>query len=191
MSKFWGADESESESSSSSSESEQEAVQHRPRVMQRWAEASSSEDEDTQKRVVRSQKDKRFDELRNAVKQLRNHMKVNDFQNVSTDYEALLKGLRKAQASKGVSDDDGTPRIFIRAITELEKYIETVFAEGTKKLKENKAKAFNTLRSKVRKGNKDYAQQVEQCKSNPAAFESANEEEEEEEIGRASCRERV
>jgi translation initiation factor 3 subunit C len=181
MSKFWGADESESESSSSSSESEAEAVQQRPRVMQRWAEASSSEDEDTQKRVVRSQKDKRFDELRNAVKQLRNHMKVNDFALVATDYEALMKGLRKAQAAKGVSDDDGTPRIFIRAITELEKYIDAVFAEGTKKLKENKAKAFNTLRSKVRKGNKEYSSQVEQCKSNPTAFESANEDEEEEE----------
>ena len=96
----------------------------------------------------------------------------------------VAEGAPQSAGFEGRHDDDGTPRIFIRAITELEKYIETVFAEGTKKLKENKAKAFNTLRSKVRKGNKDYAQQVEQCKSNPAAFESANEEEEEE-IGRA------
>ena len=60
--------------------------------------------------------------------------------------------------------------LFARAITELETYIEGVFAQGTKSLKENKAKAFNTLRSKVRKGNKDYAQQVLPGASAPSSM---------------------
>src|SRR4051812_8180512 len=54
---------------------------------------SSSESEDEGKRVVRSEKDKRFDELQSTIKQLKNHTKIHDWTAIQKDFDQLLKQL--------------------------------------------------------------------------------------------------
>eukprot|EP00928_Gymnodinium_smaydae_P087853 TRINITY_DN72043_c0_g1_i1.p1 TRINITY_DN72043_c0_g1~~TRINITY_DN72043_c0_g1_i1.p1 ORF type:complete len:1013 (+),score=245.87 TRINITY_DN72043_c0_g1_i1:98-3040(+) len=183
--KFWGGDSSSSSSSDSDSDSSdeapvQQAAQAAPRrQMTRWAEESSSDEEDNRKRVVKSSTDKRFDQMRDRIKSLKNHKKIDDFANLIVDYEALLKMLEK---NKTLESEGGPPGMFIKAIADLETYCEQLHAEhqdmkqnkGTK-LPENKQRAFNTLRAKVRKGNKQWADQVEKCKENPEEFDEEEE----------------
>ena len=58
--------------SSSDSEVEQEQRKERPKAF------VFSDDEDDTKRVVRTLKDKRFEELQTIIKQMKNHKKIKD-----------------------------------------------------------------------------------------------------------------
>mmetsp|Transcript_2305 Transcript_2305/g.6824 ORF Transcript_2305/g.6824 Transcript_2305/m.6824 type:complete len:957 (+) Transcript_2305:91-2961(+) len=179
--KFWGG--SESSSSSDSDESSDEApvaVASAPtgrKVMTRWAEESSSEDEAQVKRVVRSHTDKRYAQMHDRIKQMRNHQKIDDFAALIADYEALLKMYDKLK--NVVEQDGGPPPSFVKALLSLDTYVEKSHQEqvenkankGTK-LPENKARAFNTLRAKVRKGNKSFQDLLENAKANPDQIES-------------------
>merc|ERR1712048_638381 len=78
---------------------------------------------------------------------------------------------------------EGTPGMFILAITQLEQYIEKEHArqqEGKAKgerVSENRQRLFNTLRAKVKKGNRTYEEDVKRCRDNPEEFQSDNEDE--------------
>lgn len=151
-----------------------------PRKMARWAEASSSEDEGvTQRRVVRSHTDKKNEQMLEQIKVMKNHMKIDDFANTITDYETLLKMLDKLRTQ--VEADGGPPKQFVKAIAALEDYVEKTHEKiqekksKGEKLPENKAKAFNTLRSKVKKGNKNYQDDLSQLRANPEDFQSEEE----------------
>lgn len=84
-------------------ESEEEEVT-KPRVADttRPLELTSSESEE-EKRVVRSAKDKRADELRVILRQLNNHKKIKDFSALLSDFEELLKIYEKGKkADEGI-----------------------------------------------------------------------------------------
>eukprot|EP00933_Yihiella_yeosuensis_P062556 TRINITY_DN6553_c0_g1_i1.p1 TRINITY_DN6553_c0_g1~~TRINITY_DN6553_c0_g1_i1.p1 ORF type:complete len:1003 (+),score=295.30 TRINITY_DN6553_c0_g1_i1:123-3011(+) len=183
--KFWGGESSsESDSDSSSSEDEKPTVAAAaaPRKqMARWAEESSSDEEVEKKRTVLSSSDKRFELMNAKLKELKNHVKIDDFASIITDYEALLKMLEKLKTA--VAEDGGPPAQFVKAISDLEDYVEKTHADlqekkqnKGEKLTENKAKAFNTLRAKVRKQNKQFQESIEQYKANPEDFAAVEQE---------------
>jgi len=178
--KFWGG-ESSSSSDSDSSDSDDEvqapAASAPVRGKMRWAEESSSEEEVEQKRVVRSHTDKRYDQLIERIKQMTNHLKIDDFSSLISDYEAILKMLDKLKVI--VEQDGGPPGQFVKAICGLEDYVDKTHADlqekkqnKGEKLTESKQKAFNTLRAKVRKGNRAFQDEIERFKENPKAFDS-------------------
>merc|ERR1712187_63594 len=85
-----------------------------------------------------------------------------------------------------VDQDGGPPNFFIKACASLEVYCEKMHAEHLEnkankgqRLTENKQRAFNTLRSKVRKGNKTYQDLIEKCKEDPEQFGDEQEDESE------------
>jgi len=181
--KFWGGDSSSSDSDSDSDSEEEEkpvAAAAAPRKMARWAEASSSEDEGVaQRRVVRSHTDKKNEQMLEGIKVMKNHMKIDDYASTITDYESLLRMLEKLRLQ--MEQDGGPPKAFIKAIGSLEDYVEKQHEEISEKkqkgikLPDNKNKAFNTLRAKVKKGNKPFADDLEQLKNNPDDFQSDEE----------------
>jgi len=71
--KFWGGGDVSSSESDSDSDDSMPAVpaaqQAKSQYKARWAEESSSEEEDTQRRVVKSHTDKRYDQMRERLKQ--------------------------------------------------------------------------------------------------------------------------
>mmetsp|Transcript_127499 Transcript_127499/g.302965 ORF Transcript_127499/g.302965 Transcript_127499/m.302965 type:complete len:961 (-) Transcript_127499:151-3033(-) len=178
--KFWGGDSSSSDSDSDSDSEEEEkpvAAAAAPRKMARWAEASSSEDEGVaQRRVVRSHTDKKNEQMLEGIKVMKNHMKIDDYASTITDYESLLRMLEKLRLQ--MEQDGGPPKAFIKAIGSLEDYVEKQHEEKKQKgikLQESKNKAFNTLRAKVKKGNKPFADDLEQLRNNPDDFQSDEE----------------
>lgn len=185
--KFWGggnsSSESESDSSSSSDEAPKAAAAAPRKVMARWAEESSSDDEVETKRVVRSQRDKRYVILAEKIKIMRTHTKNNDYSQLTADYEGLLKMLEKFKTL--IEQDGGPPNTFIKAIGQLEQYTDDQHKDHMEKkankgerLSESKAKAFNSLRAKVRKGNRAFEDALKQYQDHPSDFESAPEDEE-------------
>ncbi|XP_075580854.1 LOW QUALITY PROTEIN: eukaryotic translation initiation factor 3 subunit C-like [Pelecanus crispus] len=133
-----------------------------------------SEDEEDTKRVVRSAKDKRFEELSNLIKTIRNAMKIRDVTKCLEEFELLGKAYAKA---KSIVDKEGVPRFYVRILADLEDYLNELWEdkEGKKKMNKNNAKALSTLRQKIRKYNRDYESHIASYKQNP---EQSDEDEE-------------
>ncbi|XP_049320253.1 eukaryotic translation initiation factor 3 subunit C isoform X9 [Astyanax mexicanus] len=137
-----------------------------------------SDDEEDTKRVVRSAKDKRFEELTNLIKTIRNAMKIRDMAKCLEEFEQLCRAFLK---SKAIVDKEGVPQFYIRLLADLEDYLNQLWEdkEGKKKMNKNNAKALSTLRQKIRKYNRDFETDIANYKENPE--QSAEEEEEKEE----------
>uniref|UniRef100_A0A8C9SMX7 Eukaryotic translation initiation factor 3 subunit C n=1 Tax=Scleropages formosus TaxID=113540 RepID=A0A8C9SMX7_SCLFO len=118
-----------------------------------------SDDEEDTKRVVRSAKDKRFEELTNHIKTIRNAMKIRDMSKCLEEFELLCRAFLK---SKTIVDKEGMPKFYIRLLADLEDYLNQLWEdkEGKKKMNKNNAKALSTLRQKIRKYNRDYENEI-------------------------------
>ncbi|KYO41055.1 eukaryotic translation initiation factor 3 subunit C-like protein [Alligator mississippiensis] len=134
-----------------------------------------SEDEEDTKRVVRSAKDKRFEELTNLIRTIRNAMKIRDVTKCLEEFELLGRAYSKA---KSIVDKEGVPRFYVRLLADLEDYLNELWEdkEGKKRMNKNNAKALSTLRQKLRKYNRDYEALIAAYKQNPE--QSADEDEE-------------
>jgi len=172
MSRFFRAGSSESESE----ESEEEEIQlQKPKTSAPIRSYQFSDDEDDTKRVVKSAKDKRFENLQNTIKVIRNSMKITDIAKIETEYQNLTKEYEKA---KVVVSKEGIPNFFIKLLCDLEDYIQTQWedTDGRKKLSKPNAKALASLRQKLKKYNRDFEEKINEYREDPAKFEEAEEE---------------
>lgn len=179
MSRFFATgSDSESEESSSADEITPKAT---GTTFNKQSLLLSDDEEDT-KRVVRSAKDKRFEELTNTIKTIRNAMKIRDMSKCLEEFEQLCRAFLK---SKTIMDKEGVPPFYIRLLADLEDYLNQLWEdkEGKKKMNKNNAKALSTLRQKIRKYNKDFETEIVSYKENP---EQSAEEEEKDDVGSAS-----
>ncbi|KAI4897525.1 hypothetical protein NFI96_018361, partial [Prochilodus magdalenae] len=144
-----------------------------------------SDDEEDTKRVVRSAKDKRFEELTNLIKTIRNAMKIRDMAKCLEEFEQLCRAFLK---SKAIVDKEGVPPFYIRLLADLEDYLNQLWEdkEGKKKMNKNNAKALSTLRQKIRKYNRDFETDIANYKENPEQSAEEEEEREEAESGSSS-----
>lgn len=178
-SKFWNAatSESSSESSSSSgSDNEGPSSQLRPTAQpvkkpMDWAAMSDSSSEDNSKRVVKTEKNKRWDALRAVVQKLKQHQKTHDYAEVEEDFAALVKTLTKSQK---VIESEGAPNFLIRALVDLQRYVEDRHADkaAMKKCSKQKSTAINRLTREIPKKVLDFKMAMTECRENPADFES-------------------
>ncbi|XP_067935019.1 eukaryotic translation initiation factor 3 subunit C-like [Watersipora subatra] len=171
MSRFFAGSDSESESSSS--EEDVMPTRSAPTRAVAW---SDSDDEDA-KRVVKSEKEKRFDELADIIKQSRNYRKIKDMSNTLSAFENLTKAFEKA---KRVIDKEGLPHFFIRHLAELEDFTAEYWEdkEAKKAMSKNNAKGLTTLRQRLKKYNKDFEDQIKLYRENPDEYLAEDQEEE-------------
>lgn len=176
MSRFFAVSDSESESSSS----EEEQVQQKAPVIS--SAFTFSDDEEETKRVVRSAREKRYEELTDIIKQLRNHKKIKDFTKMLTGFESLTKAFQKARPVIDKEEDGITPKFYIRCLAELEDFICECWEdrEGRKNMSKNNSKSLATLRQKLRKYNKDFDTELANYRENPEVEEEKDEQEESE-----------
>ncbi|XP_056016697.1 eukaryotic translation initiation factor 3 subunit C-like isoform X1 [Ostrea edulis] len=194
MSRFFKGSDSESDSSSDSEVN----VPRAGAPAARPVAYAFSDDEDEPKRIVRSAKDKRFDELREIIKKMGNHKKIKDMASVLTDFEELGKAYEKAK--KVIEKENQIPRFFLRCLVELEDFVGECWEdrEGRKAMSKNNAKGLTTLRQKLKKYNRDFESDVASYRENPdegeeeEAADSADEESEDEarvELSKAKSKE--
>ncbi|GFO43165.1 eukaryotic translation initiation factor 3 subunit c [Plakobranchus ocellatus] len=174
MSRFFHAG---SDSETESESSDDGIVDVRPAGISR-AVLQFSDDEEETKRVVRSEKDKRFDELKGIIKVLKNHKKIKDMANVLTDFESLTKAFDKARK---VVDREGLPRFYIRTLADLEDFVNECWEdkEWRKNISKGNSKGLTTVRQKIKKYNRDFETQLTAYRENPDAGDDDAEEEDE------------
>lgn len=171
MSRFFaGGSESDSDSSS-----ESEPVQR-----QNAPQFTFSDEEEDVKRVVRSTKEKRYEDLSNIIKSIRNYKKIKDMASLLSSFEDLTRAYAKALPVITKVENGITPRFIIRALAELEDFINEVWddREGRKNLSKNNSKSLGTLRQKFRKYIKDFDSDLKKFRESPDAADDDEEEEE-------------
>jgi len=166
------------DSDSDTSSSDEETIQKPVAVTATKTLFSDSEEET--KRVVRSAKDKRYEEIREIIYKLRNHKKIKDMSKILTDFEDLGRAYDKARK---VVEREGIPRFYIRCLSELDDFVNTCWEdrEGRKQMSKNNAKGLTTLRQKLRRYNRDFETEIAAYKENPDQGDEEEEEAEEEE----------
>ncbi|XP_023230769.1 eukaryotic translation initiation factor 3 subunit C-like [Centruroides sculpturatus] len=121
MSRFF-ATGSESESESSSSEEEQA----QSKTTGITSTFTFSDEEEETKRVVRSAREKRYEELVDIIKQVKNHKKIKDMSKLLTSFENLSRAFMKAKPVIDKEEGGMTPKFYIRCLVELEDFINNV-----------------------------------------------------------------
>lgn len=140
MSRFFSQTGGESDSSSSSedddsdkSDVEQEeapapvakpAVSAKTNAFMKGDADSDSDDEG--KRVVRSHKDKKWDQMTSCVDKMKNDMKINDWNAISADFDLLHKLMEKA---KQIIAKEGIPQFYFKALLNLDDFLQKTLAD--------------------------------------------------------------
>jgi len=155
---------SESESESSEAESDTPA----PVKTLATAYTFSDDDEEETKRVVRSTKDKRFEELQTLIKQARNHRKNKDIAKLLDGFEDLCRLYQKAKNFLDKDSDLATPRIYLRYLSELDQFTNDLWNDKDvkKNMSKNNSKSLAILRQKLRKYVKDFEAEIELYRAN-------------------------
>uniref|UniRef100_T1I998 Eukaryotic translation initiation factor 3 subunit C n=1 Tax=Rhodnius prolixus TaxID=13249 RepID=T1I998_RHOPR len=160
MSRFFATG---SDSESESSSEEEQVVRAPPTTF------TFSDDEEDTKRVVRSAKEKRYEELTNNIKQIRNFKKIKDMSSMLNSFEELMRAYQKALPVIIKEENGMTPKFYLRCLVEVEDFINEMWEdrEGRKNMSKNNSKSLASLRQKLRKYNKDFEEELAKFRENP------------------------
>ncbi|KAL1800619.1 hypothetical protein ACET3X_000961 [Alternaria dauci] len=129
---------------------------------------SESDDEDVNK-VLKSAKDKRFDELEATIRLIENAQKINDWAVISEQFDKLIR-----QVPTLTKQNDGkVPKLYIQAIADLETVVVETHEKQKvtpKKMNAVNGRGFNAVRQKIKKHNRDYEKDINAYRENKEEF---------------------
>ncbi|XP_077289049.1 eukaryotic translation initiation factor 3 subunit c isoform X2 [Arctopsyche grandis] len=160
MSRFFATGtDSESESSS-----EEEQVSRQPPMT-----FTFSDDEEETRRVVRSTKEKRFEELTSIIKNIRNYKKIKDMTSMLSSFEDLQKAYTKALPVVMKETNGQPPEFFLRCLIECETFVAQLWEDRNyrKNMSKSNSKSLTSLRQKLRKYCKEMEPELAHIREQP------------------------
>ncbi|KAI5949179.1 NIP1 [Candida theae] len=133
---------------------------------------SESESDDEGKKVVKSAKDKLLDDMKASIEIINVNKRSNNWIVVLSEFEKLGRLLNRASQQRF-----GTPKFYIKLLSSLDDSItETANNEkDDKTMKADEARAFNTLRQRVKKQIKEFQVYFDLYKDVPENFDNEDE----------------
>ncbi|GIY08831.1 eukaryotic translation initiation factor 3 subunit C [Caerostris extrusa] len=134
------------------------------------------------------QEKKRYEELTEIIKLIKNHKKIKDMSKLLTSFENLIRAFVKARPVIEKEEKGNIPKFYIRCLVELEDFIAECWEdkEGRKNMSKNNSRSLATLRQKLRKYIKDFETDIANYRSNPTPENEDREDEEDQESGEES-----
>ncbi|VDC02902.1 unnamed protein product, partial [Peniophora sp. CBMAI 1063] len=133
-------------------------------------DASDDEDSDEDvKKVVKSARDKRIDEMEATGKSVDNALKINDWTAVQNEFDKLTRMVQRQQ-----NMSEPLPSYFIKQVLSLETSVNDAQAkekESKKKMNALNARALTAMKQKVKKAQKEYEKEFKAYQADPEAFE--------------------
>ncbi|KDN48516.1 eukaryotic translation initiation factor 3 subunit C [Tilletiaria anomala UBC 951] len=137
----------------------------------RGAVSDGSDSEEEVKKIIKSAKDKRADEVQAVIHSIQNAQRIDDWVAISKEFDSLN---RLCERQKNVGE--AIPSSYIKALVELEDFLTASIAkekQAAKKMKAPSAKAMNGMKQKLRKTIKENEESVASYRKDPEAFEAA------------------
>ncbi|CAI5745012.1 unnamed protein product [Peronospora destructor] len=163
-SRFWaGSSSSEEESDVSDVSDVETSQQQQARAASRWAVQSDSDSEE-EVRVVKSAKDKALEHMERNCNNIRNHMKINDWMQIQTEFDELTKQFERAKKTMST-----LPTFYLRTMMSLEDFLAEKVkkkAEQKKMSKEN-SKALIRMKGKLKKQLEPMRKQIDDFRASP------------------------
>lgn len=172
MSRFWNAassSEDEKDDVSQSSEEVQPVIKPVDRKFAAAYDESDSDSED-EVRVVKSQKDRAWDSIRDGITKIKNARRNADWPLIQDEFNNVNKMIEKA---KMLIMKDGLPKFYIRMLGELEDFVQTALKDkdAVKKMKPIVSRALNQMKLQVRKHNDNYKDEIADFRAHPEKYE--------------------
>jgi translation initiation factor 3 subunit C len=166
---------SSSDNESFSDESIQQEQQEQPK--NRWlvGQGGDSDSDDDSKKVMKSAKAKRYDDLRSYCSSISDAILEKDWVATQIEFDKLQKALQKAMQ---FIREDGLPRFYVRMLCQLEDAVQKQLGdkEAVKKLNSSTSKALNIMTQKLKKESKIREAEMANFRENPVdELESADE----------------
>ncbi|KAL6451889.1 NIP1 Eukaryotic translation initiation factor 3 subunit C [Candida maltosa Xu316] len=134
---------------------------------------SDEESDDEGRKVVKSAKEKLLDDMKSSIEVINSNKYTNNWNIVLNEFEKFGRFLIRCNQT-----NIGTPRFFIKLLTSLDNSItETSNNEkDDKTLKADEARAFNTLRQRIKKQIKEFQVYYDLYKESPEEFDDNEDE---------------
>ena len=116
---------------------------------------SDDSDDDDRKRVVRSHRDKKWDQMKEGVADLSKQIKNGEWVAIQKAFDALNKLLAK---SAQLVAKEGIPSFYFKALIDLEAAVSKAEEDkaAIKKMSKANAKALNSMKQNLRKTTKPH-----------------------------------
>lgn len=126
-------------------------------------------------RVVKSQKDRKWDSMREGIVRIRNARKNSDWPLIQDEFANVNKMVEK---SKMLIIQSGLPLFYVKMLAEVEDHVQLALKDKDtiKKMKPVVSRALNQMKLQVRKHNETYKDEIADCRANPEKYQEVEEE---------------
>jgi hypothetical protein len=120
-------------------------------------------------RVVKSQKDRAWDNMKEGILRIKNSKKTNDWSVIQDEFDKVNKMIEK---SRMLIMKNGLPLFYTRMLGELEDYLNETLQdkENVKKMKPAVKKALDRMKLTLKKHNKGYEKEIADFRANPDKY---------------------
>ncbi len=176
MSRFWQAQSSSEDEKDEDAQSFDEPQQAVKQTDRKFAAAfdESDSDSDDEVRVVRSQKDRAWDSIKDGIAKIKNARKNADWPLIQDEFNNVN---RLIERSRMLILKDGLPKFYIVMLAELEQHVQDALKdkESVKKMKPLVSRALNQMKLQVRKHNEGYKAEIADFKEHPKKYADESE----------------